>query len=50
MTFDNGGISGHINHRAVSAGIKYVNGLPLGFFLFHSLFIIAGVINLVDGY
>lgn len=22
MTFDEGGISGHINHRAVSAGIK----------------------------
>lgn len=47
MTFDNGGISGHINHRAVSAGIKY--GLLLAF-LFPSLFIIGSVINLVDGY
>ncbi len=42
MTFDNGGISGHINHRAVSAGIKYV-------FLSFSLHD-RDVINLVDGY
>ena len=47
MTFDNGGISGHINHRAVSAGIKY--GLPLAF-SFRSLLIVGSVINLVDGY
>jgi N-acetylglucosaminylphosphatidylinositol deacetylase len=24
ITFDDGGVSGHINHRAVAAGVKYV--------------------------
>lgn len=23
ITFDDGGVSGHINHRAVAAGVKY---------------------------
>jgi N-acetylglucosaminylphosphatidylinositol deacetylase len=23
ITFDNGGVSGHINHRAVAAGVEY---------------------------
>jgi N-acetylglucosaminylphosphatidylinositol deacetylase len=23
ITFDNGGVSGHINHRAVAAGVWY---------------------------
>ncbi|RLL93555.1 hypothetical protein CFD26_101765 [Aspergillus turcosus] len=29
ITFDNGGVSGHINHRAVSAGVrKYITSTP----------------------
>ncbi|KAE8369526.1 putative deacetylase LmbE-like domain-containing protein [Aspergillus caelatus] len=29
ITFDNGGISGHVNHRAVSAGVsKYISKIP----------------------
>jgi N-acetylglucosaminylphosphatidylinositol deacetylase len=24
ITFDDGGVSGHINHRAVAAGVRYL--------------------------
>jgi LmbE family N-acetylglucosaminyl deacetylase len=28
ITFDQGGISGHLNHRAVSKALKYVVSAP----------------------
>jgi LmbE family N-acetylglucosaminyl deacetylase len=30
LTFDSGGVSGHINHRAVSAAVRYVFGFQRG--------------------
>lgn len=28
ITFDDGGVSGHINHRAVSAGVRLAPSMP----------------------
>jgi N-acetylglucosaminylphosphatidylinositol deacetylase len=28
ITFDDGGVSGHINHRAVAAGVRYLHPKP----------------------
>jgi N-acetylglucosaminylphosphatidylinositol deacetylase len=28
ITFDDGGVSGHINHRAVGAGVRYRLSIP----------------------
>ena len=33
ITFDEGGVSGHINHRAVGAGVRYLSPRHLPLFM-----------------
>ncbi|GLA99763.1 hypothetical protein AtubIFM57143_008461 [Aspergillus tubingensis] len=51
FTFDNGGVSGHINHRAVSAGVrKYAEDFPHAppVYALQSTFILRKYSSLVD--
>ncbi|GFF34159.1 N-acetylglucosaminyl-phosphatidylinositol de-N-acetylase [Aspergillus udagawae] len=51
ITFDNGGVSGHINHRAVSAGVrKYITSTPQAppAYTLQSTFLLRKYSSLID--